>query len=73
MTKEKKFEKKIMHKYLENPNRCYNSIAKELQLKKKVQEPATESCATILFLKTSVFLKTMKLTSSTIINKFLGV
>ena len=34
-------------------------------------EPAAESCTTTLFLKVSVFLKTMKLTSSTIINKIL--
>ena len=67
------FEKKIMHKYLVNANRSYNSIAKELQLKKKVQEPAAESCSIILFLKVSVLLKTMKLTLSTIINKFLGL
>ena len=54
-----------------DPNRSYNSIAKELLLKKKVQEPAAESFTTILLLKISVFLKTIKLPSSTIINKFL--
>ena len=42
-----------------------------LKLKKKVQEPAAKSGTTILFLKISVLLKTMKLISSTIINKFL--
>ena len=42
-----------------------------LKLNKKVQEPAAESCMTILFLKISVLLKTKKLISSTIINKFL--
>ena len=67
-------EKKIMHKYLENPNRS-NSKAKELlfQFKKKMQEPTAESSTTILFLKISVFLNTMKLTLSMIIKKFLGV
>ena len=49
------FEKKIMHKYLEIPNRRYNSTAKELQLKKKMQEPGAESCTTILFLKICIF------------------
>ena len=73
MTKEKDVCKKIMYKYLEHPNRSYNSITKELQLKKKVQEPAVKSCTTILFLEISVFLKTMKVTSSTIINKFQGL
>ena len=32
MTKEEDIREKIMHKYLENPNRSYNSIAKELQI-----------------------------------------
>ena len=50
-----------MHKSLENSNRSYNSIAKELQLKKKVQEPYAECLTTVLFLKTSVSLTTMKL------------
>ena len=42
-----------------------------LKFNKKVQEPAAESSMTILILKISVLLKTMKLISSTIINKFL--
>ena len=158
MTKEEDVREKIMHKYLQNPNSSYNSIAKSLQihpytvsrviqrfsqtksikrksgggrkegskgiklvrklfnsfknnpslslrecakiygfshsfvakvrnnhgfhskhkkyptvlkLNKKVQEPAAESCMTILFLEISVLLKVMKLISSTIINKFL--
>ena len=71
--KRKRCLRKNYAQYLENPNRCYYSIAKELQLKKKVQEPAAESCTTILFLKISVLLKTMKLTLSTIIIKLLGL
>ena len=30
MTKEEGVSEKIMHKYLQNPNNCYNSIAKSL-------------------------------------------
>ena len=52
---------------LSNHKRCQTI----LKLKKKVQEPAAESCTTILFLKISVLLKMIKLTKSKIINKFL--
>ena len=32
MTKEENVKEKIIHKYLENSNRSYNSIVKELQI-----------------------------------------
>ena len=32
MTKEEDVREKIMHKYLQNPNSSYNSIAKSLQI-----------------------------------------
>ena len=43
------------------------------ETQEKVQDPAAESCTTILFQKISALLKTITLTSSTIINKFLGL
>ena len=65
------FAAKVRNKHGFHSKQKHKKCPTVLKLNKKVQEPAAESCKTILFLKISVLLKTMKLISSTIINKFL--
>ena len=65
------FVAKVQNKYGLDPFKP-QKVPNRSETQEKVQEPATESYMTILFLKISALSKTMKLTSSAIMNKILG-